>query len=261
VRKFASSASSARKTVVVVGGNGAFGQSIVSKFGSADWKTISFDLVENKKADLSIVGGGSWNEDVKDLLAKLADASSEKVDAVVCAAGGWAGGGVDDPEALVEGAEAMLFACYKTSLTAACVAGQSMREGGLLVLTGSAAATEPNAGAAGMLGYCMAKSATHYLTQTLAHAGLPKNSRSICVLPEVLDTPANREAMPDADTESWTKPDELADLVLEWAGACAAEGGVTSQGTTVPDSGALVLPTMDGGKVNGWTVSRSDGRS
>lgn len=254
-----SAAARSSRSVVVVGGNGAFGQSVVSKFKSDDWNTISFDLTENKNADVSIQGTGSWHEDVEALLKRIAEEKSNgKVHAVVCAAGGWAGGGLDDAEALIEGAEAMIFACYKTSITAACVASQHMEEGGLLVLTGSAAATTPNAGAVGMLGYCMAKSATHYLSQVVSKAGLPADSRSVCLLPEVLDTPANRAAMPDADQSEWTSPDELAEMVRGWADACSSPGGASSAAEPIPDSGDLVKPVMDAGKVSGWEVAKDE---
>jgi NAD(P)-dependent dehydrogenase (short-subunit alcohol dehydrogenase family) len=35
-----------------------------------------------------------------------------------------------------------------------------------------------------------------------------------CVLPGTIDTPPNREAMPNADHSRWVRPEALADVVL-----------------------------------------------
>jgi hypothetical protein len=79
---------------------------------------------------------------------------------IVVAAGGWAGGGVgsagDDAAAaaLVSSTEAMLRVCLQPALVAGALAPHVLAPGGLLVLTGSAAAVAPTPG---MLGYGMAK--------------------------------------------------------------------------------------------------------
>ena len=55
----------------------------------------SIDLSENDQADVSIVAArdASWQEQEQDVLAKVADAlKGDKLDAVICVAGGWAGG-------------------------------------------------------------------------------------------------------------------------------------------------------------------------
>jgi len=36
-------------------------------------------------------------------------------------------------------------------------------------------------------------------------------------LPETIDTPANRESMPDADQSTWAPPEKIAQLVQMWA--------------------------------------------
>jgi NAD(P)-dependent dehydrogenase (short-subunit alcohol dehydrogenase family) len=37
--------------------------------------------------------------------------------------------------------------------------------------------------------------------------------RANAVLPSVIDTPANRSSMPDADFDSWVKPAEIARVI------------------------------------------------
>ncbi len=75
---------------------------------------------------------------------------------------------------------------------------------------------------AGMGAYAASKSAVHRLTEALAEetkgAGVTVNA----VLPSILDTPANRADMPDADFNLWVKPAALAEVMLFLAGPEAA---------------------------------------
>jgi NAD(P)-dependent dehydrogenase (short-subunit alcohol dehydrogenase family) len=43
---------------------------------------------------------------------------------------------------------------------------------------------------------------------------LDRGVRVNCVLPSIIDTPANRQAMPDADPDKWVKPESLAQVLL-----------------------------------------------
>lgn len=90
-----------------------------------------------------------------------------------------------------------------SSVIAASVAAQFLKEGGLVSLPGA----KPALGATpGMIGYGMAKAAVHQLTKSLAgeKSGLPPNSLAVSILPVTLDTPMNRKWMADADKSTWT---------------------------------------------------------
>lgn len=70
------------------------------------------------------------------------------------------------------------------------------------------------AGKGNMGPYCASKAAVITLTETLAeenkHLGINVN----CILPGTVDTPQNREAMPDQDHGTWVPPAALADVML-----------------------------------------------
>lgn len=57
-----------------------------------------------------------------------------------------------------------------------------------------------------MIGYGMTKAAVHQMTASLATKGakLPARSSVLAILPVTLDTPINRQAMPQADFGTWT---------------------------------------------------------
>ena len=67
-------------------------------------------------------------------------------------------------------------------------------------------------------GYAMSKAATHNLALQLAERKeIPKTATVVTILPQILDTPENREMMKDADQSGWQPPEKVAELVRGWA--------------------------------------------
>jgi NAD(P)-dependent dehydrogenase (short-subunit alcohol dehydrogenase family) len=94
----------------------------------------------------------------------------------------------------------------------------------------SVAARAALSGGANMSAYSVSKSAVVRLTESMAaelrHSGINVN----CVLPGTIDTPQNRQAMPDADHDRWVKPAELSDVIL----FLASEAARAIHGAAVP---------------------------
>jgi NAD(P)-dependent dehydrogenase (short-subunit alcohol dehydrogenase family) len=88
--------------------------------------------------------------------------------------------------------------------------GMMRRGGGRVVAVGSRAALRPYAGASA---YAASKAGLIALvaaaSEEVKHDGVTVN----CVLPSVIDTPANRAAMGDADHSRWVKPEEIGHVV------------------------------------------------
>lgn len=122
----------------------------------------------------------------------------------------------------------MSTVCLQPVFSTAAVAGTHLEHGGVLVLTGAAAAIGPTPG---MLAYGAVKAATHHVAVSLSSpdGGLPAGSRVYAVLPRMIDTPSNRKWVTGGDTSTWTPPADIAEKIAAWA-----EGG---QG--VPSSGTL----------------------
>ncbi|HVZ94275.1 MAG TPA: SDR family NAD(P)-dependent oxidoreductase, partial [Phycisphaerales bacterium] len=70
---------------------------------------------------------------------------------------------------------------------------------------------------ANMVAYTMSKSAVAALTQSLAEELRAEGIWVNAVLPSILDTPANRKSMPDADYSTWPKVDQVAAAILRLA--------------------------------------------
>jgi len=81
---------------------------------------------------------------------------------------------------------------------------------GRIVNVGAGAATRAGAG---MGAYAASKSGVMRLTEALAEETKLQGLNVNAVLPSIIDTPANRRDMPEADPTRWVAPEALADVV------------------------------------------------
>ena len=84
------------------------------------------------------------------------------------------------------------------------------KEGGRIINIGARPAIQPTGG---MIAYTTAKAGVTSLTQSLAEEVKGENILVNAVLPSLMDTKANRAAMPDADFEKWPKVEEVAETI------------------------------------------------
>ncbi len=84
--------------------------------------------------------------------------------------------------------------------------------GGRLVNVASRPALEPRAGS-GMVAYTMSKAAVAALTVALGEELAARQIWVNAIAPSIIDTPANRSAMPDADYTTWPKVEAIAETV------------------------------------------------
>ncbi|XP_064200652.1 dihydropteridine reductase-like [Anguilla rostrata] len=224
--------------VFVYGGRGALGSKCVEYFKSKGWWVACIDIASNENADANVLVqlSDSFTDQAEQVTADVSRLLGDaKVDAMLCVAGGWAGGNASD-KALYKNTDQMWKQSVWTSVISAHLATKHLKEGGLLTLPGAKASL---AGTPGMIGYGMAKAAVHQLCQSLAgdDGGMPPRATAVAILPVTLDTPMNRKWMPDADFGSWTPLDYVAETFYNWA-----------TGVGRPASGSLMQLVTSGGK-------------
>ena len=241
-----------RPIAVVIGGAGSLGKSIVRCFRNQQYKVLSVDYKENLDADHSFLlspetfsslssnglkNGTSiphWlieGNRMETELIKLKNGSGFR--AVVSVAGGWAGGHPRDPSFL-HTVDQMWKMNGQSAALACSIAAKTLDRHGLFVLTGAKGALGPTPG---MMGYGMAKVATHQIVQSMAADEGMSQFTTLGILPAVIDTPMNRQGMPDAKFSDWTPCMEIAERVEQWS----------SQPESRPQSGSLVeIHTADG---------------
>src|SRR5262245_11597069 len=114
----------------------------------------------------------------------------------------------------------------------AFLGGMAERGGGRVVAVSSRSALRPFAGAAA---YAASKAA---VIAAVAAASEEVKARGVCVnciLPSVVDTPANRAASPDADHSRWVRPEEIGAVVRF---LCAPEASAVT-GAAIPVYGQV----------------------
>lgn len=200
---------------------------------------MNIDLCANDEADGNIIVDGSknWLEQEQSILEQAASSlQGAQVDGVFCVAGGWAGGSASAKD-FIKNCDMMIKQSVWSSAIAAKLAATHLKPGGLLQLTGAAAAVGPTPS---MIGYGMAKAAVHHLTTSLAQndSGLPENSSVLTILPVTLDTEMNRKWMPKADFSSWTPLSFISETLLTW----------TKESSSRPSSGSLLKITTANGE-------------
>ncbi|XP_034739932.1 quinoid dihydropteridine reductase a [Etheostoma cragini] len=228
----------AANRVIVYGGKGALGSKCVQHFKSKGWWVACIDMAANEEANENVIVklGESFNEQAGQVTADVSRLLGEnKVDAILCVAGGWAGGSCSSKD-LYKNTDMMWKQSVWTSTISSHLAALHLKPGGLLTLSGAKAALS---GTGGMVGYGMAKAAVHQLCQSLAakNSGMPSGAAAVAILPVTLDTPMNRKFMPDADFGSWTPLEYIAEMFFNWA-----------TGVNRPSSGSLMQLLTSGGE-------------
>jgi NAD(P)-dependent dehydrogenase (short-subunit alcohol dehydrogenase family) len=89
-------------------------------------------------------------------------------------------------------------------------------------------------GRANMGPYAAGKSAVMRLTESMAEELGGTGVSVFCLMPNVIDTPQNRAAMPDADTSTWTTPLAIANLMA----LLTQEAAALMSGSLIPLMGS-----------------------
>jgi NAD(P)-dependent dehydrogenase (short-subunit alcohol dehydrogenase family) len=205
-------------TALVTGGSGGLGVAVVAELLAAGWRVVvpwiaeaelsrlpDADGLERVHADLSD------QESAAAAVTKAAALPAAPLRAVVNLVGGFAMGGrvhetpVDEFERLVRLNLRPLYAVAHAALPHMIGAG-----GGAVVCVSARAALHPFPGAAG---YVTGKAAVLALTDALAVEYARDAIRVNAIMPNVIDTPANRAAQPGADYSSWVAPERIARVV------------------------------------------------
>jgi NAD(P)-dependent dehydrogenase (short-subunit alcohol dehydrogenase family) len=222
--------------ILVTGAAGVLGQAVIATLVARGEAVAAVDLAPMIPAAGQRVSVGGI--DLADatagaaLIAQLTGTSGAgSLTGLVNVAGGFVW------ETVSEGGWASWERMYRinvqTAFEATRLALPALRTSRGAIVNVSAAATA-RAGA-GMGAYTAAKSAVSRLTEALAAEELTNGVRVNAVMPSVIDTPANRRDMPDADHSRWVSPSEIAEVVAFLLSPAAS--GVT--GALVPVVGRV----------------------
>ncbi len=206
------------RTAVVTGGTGGLGSAVVDRLNSDGWRVIVPWIVEAEldrlepREGLELVRADLFDEhSVEAVVSQAAGESAAPLRGLVNLVGGFAAAGrvhetpIDD-----------FMAQFRLNLrptylvTQATLPHMLEQGGGSIVCVGTRAALQPFKGAAG---YIASKAGVIAFAQAVAVEYRDDRVRCNAILPSVIDTPANRAAMPKADHDRWVKPAEIAGVI------------------------------------------------
>ncbi len=222
------------RRIVVTGGGGVLGRAVVEAASARAAQVVAIDRLETLMAPTGVATFGGV--DLADPLAAeraigRANQALGGVDVLINVVGGFrwqtlAEGELGVWEALWRLNVLTVAAACKAALPALAASGR-----GAIVNVGANAAIKA---AAGMGAYAAAKSGVHRLTESLAEEWKGR-VRVNAVLPSILDTPANRADMPDADVAAWVTPAQAAAAIL----FLASDEAAAITGALLPVTGGV----------------------
>ncbi|WP_231511362.1 SDR family NAD(P)-dependent oxidoreductase [Chondromyces apiculatus] len=156
-----------------------------------------------------VASPGDWTATLRDIEARVGPPAGAAL-----VAGGWQGG-TPLHEVRDDGPyRTLLHQNLDTVRNAlrALLPGMVTRRAGSVVVVGARPVLRPELGA-GMADYTATKAAVVALAQAVAAEVLPQRVRVNAVLPNLIDTPQNREGMPTADVSAWVSIPSLAGVI------------------------------------------------
>jgi len=221
-------------TAIITGGTGGLGAAVVARMLDDGWRVVVPWLFEQElervterpgleliKADLSDPARA------RTIVEAGAGDSGAPLSGLVNLVGGFSAPGRVHETPIDEFDKQFRLNLRPTYLMVqAAVPAMIEHGGGSIVCVGTRAALQPFAGAAG---YIASKAAVIAFAQAVAVEYKNDGIRCNAILPSVIDTPANRAAMPNADHDRWVKPAEIAGVIAALLSS-----------DTMPTSGAAI---------------------
>lgn len=225
------------KVVVITGAAGGLGQGIVAYFRDAGAKLALIDY-----SDELLQKAFATSDEEKELLVSCdltnRESTQQAFDKIVSRFGSI------DVIANIAGGFTMGEAVHETSdktwdfllnlntrsiinTSAAAIPVMLKQGSGKVINVASASSVK---GSALQGAYLASKCAVARLSETMADELRAKNINVNYIMPSIIDTPVNRESMPDADFSKWVKPADLANVV----GFLASDASAAVHGAGIP---------------------------
>ncbi len=204
--------------VLVTGGTGALGSAVLAELVESGARVVSTWLVEREREAVTEAFGdrvglveADLSSDEGAAAAVDAAAADGPLRGIVNLVGGFAAGERlhEEPVATLE---KMIALNLMTAVRVSRAGIPKLLDagGGAIVCVGTKTALEPFSGGAA---YSVSKAAVLALVKALDVEYRGDGIRVNAVMPSVIDTPANRESMPDADPEEWVPPEQIGRVI------------------------------------------------
>jgi NAD(P)-dependent dehydrogenase (short-subunit alcohol dehydrogenase family) len=205
------------RTAIVTGGTGGLGTAVTDHLLGQGWRVVVPWLFEHElervgeHEGLDLVEADLLDQGAVENVVAQATGDGGPLRGLVNLIGGFAAGGrVHETPIDVFEKQFELNLRPTYLMTQAALPHMIEGGGGSIVCVGTRAALQPFPGAAG---YISSKAAVIAFAKAVAVEYKNDGVRCNAVLPSVIDTPANRASMPNADHDRWVKPAEIASVI------------------------------------------------
>jgi NAD(P)-dependent dehydrogenase (short-subunit alcohol dehydrogenase family) len=227
------------KVVLITGGTGALGRAVAQAFGTSNATTVVTYIIEEEREDVKskiktiaeLVKADITKEDQAKKLVSHVIKTYDRIDVLVNVVGGYLGSKtvaeLDETEwdkmMSMNLKSAFLISKHVIPLMVAAKHGKIVH---ISSRTGLKSDGYDSA-------YSASKSGLIRLVESISEEVKEHNINVNCILPSIIDTEANMNAMPNSDFSKWVKTEDLANLVLF---LCSDEAKVIN-GAAIPAYG------------------------
>ncbi len=201
-------------SVIITGASGNLGGAIAEKLAANGFSILGTVGSPRSAAALREKGIAAEPVDLTDPQAvqQYVAGLDADVGAAVLTVGGFAAGGFAETDG------ATLQKMYRLNFETAYFLTQALlpifekRGGGQIILVGARPALDAEEGK-NLIAYALSKKLVFFLAELINAHGKDRRITASVVVPGTMDTPRNREAMPDADFSKWASPAAVADAI------------------------------------------------
>ncbi|GAB3885616.1 SDR family NAD(P)-dependent oxidoreductase [Spirosoma agri] len=204
------------KSILVTGASGNLGISLVNELHSNGYHVLAvlgsaknlgmFDHLPNVESYVvNLLDSG----DVANFMSTI---SNKSVHAAALLVGGFTAGSLHETD--VETLDNMYRLNFLTAFTIVkpLLASFEAKGRGQFIFVGARPALEPNVGK-DLFAYAISKSLIFELATLVNAQGKGKHISASVIVPSTIDTPVNRQAMPDADPATWITPEAISQTI------------------------------------------------
>lgn len=211
-----------KKTAIITGASGNLGQAVVKKLvnenftviGTVHSKQGNQNLSENifEAVELDLLNEEEVQQFVDGMVEKY-----EAIDVAVLTAGGFAMGDIAKTKTSDIAKQYRLNFETAYNIARPIFLQMLKQNSGRIFLIGSRAGLDTSH-AKGVASYALSKSLIFRLAELMNAEAKNKNVVVSVIVPGIIDTPPNRESMPDADFSDWVSPSQIADVIYFYSG-------------------------------------------
>jgi NAD(P)-dependent dehydrogenase (short-subunit alcohol dehydrogenase family) len=216
------------KTAIITGASGNLGQAVIKKFLKEGFKVIGTIIpddpvkikIDDSNFETAVVD--LMNEESADEFVNQTIQRHKTIDVAVLTVGGFAMGTIAETKMSAVLKQFKLNFQTTYNLAQPVFVQMLKQNEGHIFLTGARTGIDMK-NSKGMVAYGLSKSMIFRLAELMNEEAKGSNVVTSVITPSTIDTPQNRQSMPNADPAKWVKPEQIAEVIYFY---CKEEAGV-----------------------------------